>query len=151
MSLIEEIGILVGILTAIVSGIHFALKNIKENKEKIRKKIDGKWINAGEASMDNSETHNLELELVVDLEDGSFTGILKSIKIDQSSISPLCSLSGTIKSKSAKVKIEHFQHGEVVLFGNAVITLNKKDLIWNLHNGISDFFPIRTNLFKKLE
>lgn len=148
---LEDLGILTGIISAFFGGMYFVFNLITKKRLRIRKKISGKWTNAGEASVDDSETHNLELELEVDLEDGEISGVLKSSRIDGKSISPLCSVVGKLGYKSSQIELWYSRHyGEGVIYGKATISLNKKVMIWNLKNGTADFFPDHTVLFKNL-
>lgn len=145
---LEEIGILTGIFSALAAAIYFVVNIIEKRRLKIRRKINGKWINAGEASFDSSETHNLELELEVDLEDGEIGGVVKSNRIDGQAISPLCSVNGKLRYKSSKVQIWHSRYGEGILYGEATISIKNKVLIWKLKKGTADFFPTNTVLYK---
>lgn len=146
---LEEIGILTGIFSALAAAIYFVLEKIGKRRLKLRRKISGKWINAGEASFDNSESHNIELELEVDLEDGEIGGVVKSIRIDGQASSPLCSVVGKLRFRSSRIQILHSRYGEGILFGEAKISLKNKVLVWKLKSGTADFFPNYTVLFRQ--
>lgn len=143
---LEQIGILTGILSAVCTGAYFLLKNFKESKKKIRTKIAGRWGNEGDIIWIKNETHFVELELDVDIEDGEITGTIKSRSVGNETESPLCSVNGQLKYKSATIEITHVRHGEILIYGKAEIELKKKILHWKLINGIADFFPNHTKL-----
>lgn len=149
MFLLEEIGIITGICSALGAGGYFVVNMIQKRRVRYREKINAKWVNAGEVSFDMLETHNLELDLEVDLEDGEIVGILKSIRIDGKSISPLCSVVGKLGFRSSRIQIWYSRFGEGILYGEADISLKKKVIIWKLRKGTADFFPMQTILYKQ--
>lgn len=145
---IEEIGILTGIFSAIFTGGYFLLKKIEGKRVKIREKLNTKWVNAGEVSF-GTDTHNLLLELNVDLEDGEINGVVKSECILTGSTSPLCSVVGILRYKSSKIEIWHSRNGEGIFYGKATITLKNKNLIWQIQKDPTEIFPQTTTLFNR--
>jgi hypothetical protein len=147
---IEEIGILTGILSAIITGGYFLIKKIEEKRVKIREKLNTKWENAGEASF-GTDTHNLFLELEVDLEDGEINGVLKSECLSTGSTSPLCSLVGKLRYKTANIELWHSRFGEGIFYGKAKITFKNKNLVWQIKKDPTNIFPRITTLFKRYQ
>ena len=147
---LDQIGILTGILSAVSAGIYFLVKNFKEKRRKLRTKLTGKWGNEGDITWSKFETHFVELELEVDIEDGEITGTVRSRVVGSETISPLCSVNGNLKFTSAEIQITHVRHGELLVFGIAKIELKKKILYWNLKEGVADFFPNNTKLLKNV-
>lgn len=145
---LEEIGIITGICSALSAGGYFLSNKIQQKRLRIRRKVIGKWVNAGEASF-GSDSHNLELDLEVDLDDGEIRGIVKSICIESESQSPLCSLVGKIRYNSSKIQIFHSRHGEGILYGEAKISFSKKVIVWKLKKGTGDIFPKTTVLYRQ--
>ncbi|MFL0163027.1 hypothetical protein [Aquirufa salirivi] len=146
---LEQIGILTGILSAICTGIFFITKNFKESRRKLRNRICGQWGNEGDIIKSKFETHFVELEIDLDIDDGEITGTVRSRNVNSETISPLCSINGKLKFKSAVIKLTHVRHGEQLLYGTAIIKLKKKTLHWKLNQGVADFFPSYTRLHRQ--
>lgn len=146
---LEELGILTGILSALSAGGYFAYSKIKHKRIKIREKLNSKWENAGEASL-GEDSHNLLLELEVDLEDGEIKGVVKSECLKTGSTSPLCSVSGKLRYKSGNIEIWHSRnYGEGIFYGKAQISFEKKNLVWYMKDDLTDLFPKVTTLYKR--
>lgn len=145
---LEQIGILTGILSTVVAGIYFLVKNFKEKRRIFRTKFAGKWENEGDITWSKFETHFVELKLEVDIENGEITGTIESRVVGSETTSPPCSVNGNLKCTSPGIQITHVRHGELLVYGKAKIKLKKKILYWNLEEGFADFFPNNTKLVK---
>lgn len=146
---LEQIGILTGIFSAVCTGMFFVVKIFKERRINLRTKISGEWGNEGDFLWSKFETHFVELELDVDIEDGEITGTVQSRIVEGETCSPFCSVNGKLRFTSAEIKITHVRHGELLVFGKAKIELKKKILYWDLKDGVADFFPNKTRLTKR--
>lgn len=146
---LEQLGILTGILSVICTGIYFLAKKIKVKLEKIRQTFCGKWGNEGDVILSKSETHYVELELNVDIEDGEITGTVRSSVKGEETMSPLLSVNGNLRFNTAKIELTHVQNGELLIYGKAIIKLKNKMLYWELTESIADFFPNFTRLHRQ--
>lgn len=146
---LEQIGICTGIVSAMFTGIYFIVNYINKKRRRIRRKFIGKWENDGDINWSKFETHYMELELNVDVEDGKITGILRSNVNGEETTSPLCSVNGVVKFNSAKIEITHVRNGELLVYGKSIIKLKKKMLYWKLTEGVADFFPKFTRLHRQ--
>jgi len=146
---LEQIGILTGIFSAIAAGIYFIFKEYKTEKLRIRVKFAGQWGNEGDVTWSKNETHFVELSLTVDQDDGEITGIIISRSVKSDDTLPTLSVNGKLHFKSANIKFTHVRHGEILVYGNAKITLKGKLLHWTLRDGFDDGFPEKTKLHRQ--
>jgi len=146
---LEQLGILTGIGSAILTGLYFIYKGYRDKRNKIREKITGQWGNEGDIVWSEHETHFVELVLTIDKEDGEITGTIKSKHTQEDITSPYCSVHGKLRFRSGELKILHVRHGELLPYGTVRIKFKRKILYWNLKNGVGDFFPKTTKLHRQ--
>ncbi|MFC0772415.1 hypothetical protein [Terrimonas alba] len=137
-----------GIIGGLVAAYLFIKKWHKSYVEKKSRFFSGNWSNEGNIGGEEA-THYLDLKLTCsgDELDGSFN----VRKNDENHTWYAVGISGKRFFSTAKCKIIHIRHGQVLNYGIVVLRKDsKRNLKWVLKEGVADFFPKETTLYRSL-
>jgi hypothetical protein len=143
---LEDYGILVGIITAILTGCRFLYLKFKEAQLIYRTKLNNNWTNEGEIG-GSPQSHFVHMSLTIDKEDGEITGIIDSRDLISNEEMHL-SVNGTIAYKSACLTFTKVSQGRVSNLGEAKISFKGKKLLrWQIIQDYNNFFPKTAELW----
>lgn len=140
---IEQLGIIVGILSAVAAGIYFCIKEYNSVKLRNRPRFQQSWTNEGDTTMGKKYTHFLYLE-ITEVEHGELVGIMRSRNLKEKYELENISVNGTIGLKSATVRLLCGRYP----YGKVKLTLDKSRLKWKLIKGDTEALPNSTVMWK---
>jgi|SRR5659263_127371 len=144
---LQTLATIVGILTAIASGIYILIKDLRKVQQKYRLKLQGNWTNEGDITSIGKETHYCDLQFSTDIEDGEITGVISCRNLKKDFAVNNTSINGNLKFRSGTVRLSDVKRGELLKYGKARITLDGKLLRWKLLDGSTDYFPKSTTFW----
>ena len=147
-----DIILFIGGVFVIIGGLYKAYIEFDKKRKSIRKKRDGffagNWSNEGNIGSDEP-SHLVDLKLYCSGKEitGSITARKKSG--DETWIN--ASMNGKRSTHRSKCKITYVRHGQVLDYGTVILKKDsKRNLKWELKEGVTDFFPKETTLYRSL-
>lgn len=144
LELILKIFALVG---GVTGAIIFIRKEIKAYRIRMSKFFVGEWTNEGSIG---SPLPSHYLDVSIECDDDEIRGSFVVRKLSEDHTWHAVSFGGSRIFARAKCKIIHVRHGQVLNYGTVILKKKSKhEIDWELKEGVADFFPMNTVLFKK--
>lgn len=144
---IQDWGAIVGMLSAIITGLYFVHKDFSSRQLRYRQLLNGEWSNEGCVGGD-PESHYVQISLTVDEEDGSISGILHSRELANDE-EMIFGVDGDIWFKAVKLRATKVRMGNVHEYGIVKLKfLNKRNLSFKSTTDPNNFFPRHTVIFR---
>lgn len=135
------------VMGGIAGAFVFIRKEVKAYNEKMTNFFTGKWGNEGVID-GPKQSHYIELE--IEAEAGEVKGCFDVRKLEEDHAWHVVSFHGKRFLSKAKCKIIHIRHGQPLDYGTVVLKKKSKhEIVWQLKEGVADFFPKETVLFKR--
>ena len=135
---------MVASVAGISAGSVFLVRKYYSWDKRVGERLTGKWTNEG--GIDSDDSHCVNLELTA--RKHNVDGILNVHKYDSETRWNNVSVSGKRKFTVARMNVIHVRDGKVSNVGTFKLKLKGDNLHWHLINGVADFFPRNTILWR---
>ena len=137
-----------GIIGSLVAAYIFIRKWYKSYVEKKSRFFSGSWSNEGNIG-GQELSHYLDLTLTCSGDE--ISGSFNVRKNDDDHTWHSVGIHGKRFLSAAKCKITHIRHGQILNYGIVLLKRDsKRNLRWSLKEGVADFFPMETTLYRSL-
>ena len=145
---IEILGIVVGIVGVISSGIYFLYSQFRKKQLSLRKKLRGVWGNEGDMALSKYETHFIIMELGCNLCDGALSGTFQCRNITTGDEFEM-DIGGNFSFTKVRLDVITFRQQSLKTCANFRIYFKQGGLVLKLTGGSNVLFPNVAYLFKR--
>ena len=147
-----DIILLIGGVFVIIGGLYKAYIEFDKKRKDVRKKRDGffigNWSNEGNIGGDEP-SHFVDLNLYCSGKE--IMGSINARKNGNDETWIKASMNGKRGVSRSKCKITYVRHGQVLDYGTVILKKDsRRNLKWELKEGVGDFFPKETVLYRSL-
>ena len=147
-----DIILFIGGVFVIIGGLYKAYIEFDKKRKALRKKgngfFTGNWSNEGNIGGDEP-SHFVDLRLYCSGKEISGSINARKNSSDETWIN--ASMNGKRVASRSKCKITYVRQGQVLDYGTVILKKDsKRNLKWELKEGVGDFFPKETTLYRSL-
>ena len=147
-----DIVLFIGGVFVIIGGFYKAYVEFYKKRKELRKKMDtffsAAWTNEGALGVE-FPTHFIDLRL--SCSGKKIRGSFDVRKIDEDHTWHSLSIFGKRRFSTLRCNIIHARDGKVLDYGKFILKKSPdENLKWRLEEGVADFFPLETTLFRLL-
>lgn len=136
------------VIGGLVAAYVFIRKWYKGYIEKKSRFFTAHWSNEGMIGV-KKPTHYIDMNL--SCSGKKVSGSFNVRKSGEDQTWHAVTIAGKRFFSTVKCKIKHIKHGEVLDYGTVILKKDpNRDLKWKLKEGVADFFPLETTLYRTL-